>query len=752
MVASAAFAAAFYLLSLAAPEALAGDAPAGMALLEVCLWYSAVNLVTTGYGALVPATRAAYALSTAEQFVGLLLSALLLGVVVTKASIPSAKLVFSKVMVMSRRDGRWVLTCRIGNARGNFLYNPEIRLAYLFPALTKEGERLWDEERLEVADSAALKPEERLEVADSAALKPVFYICHTVTRASPLWGKCRSDLLAERGLLALTVVATDDQTLQTLYARMIYRVADIRWEHRFEEVLVEEPASGGSGRQLCIDFHRFHLTTPLPRTPGSSCGEADSEGESEAGAVDLPPVHPGMGQAELQQLLGALGRMCMQAAGEAPGAPPTPEPAQGLASCMPSAGGGGGGGPVLQPRACETMSIQDAQALPAAAECSASVCKGRSPKPAKCAARPGAPHCARPGGASEGAAPARQRTPLAQLKNLRIGGAAPAGVQQQAAKPAGASSDPTRRARALELGARTFQDFKERRQRQRRTTGQAAGTPHAAPHARIRVGDGTDSPPSVTSREGLGFEGRDAALTPRAAAAGADLDAAPLTLAFEHQAMIDERAELKVELRTISARLAVLEARSQGWARAPPPSVKGRSRSAPRGGPPLRRRPAQAPTLAPIPDVPPPAQAEALRGGGVAQLGGSGGPRGTGAEGGDRHVGRQRQRGAGRRAARAQSTDSRASDASAGGHWAPGKQGAWEAAFAARHTTDGKENTRPGARLARARETAARLGIHLDFTAARPGLAHSAPQTGAPPAPLVASTTPAALAARRWQR
>ena len=48
-------------------------------------------------------------------------------------------------------------------------------------------------------------------MADSAALKPVFYICHTVTRASPLWGKGREDLLAERGLLALTVVATDDQ-------------------------------------------------------------------------------------------------------------------------------------------------------------------------------------------------------------------------------------------------------------------------------------------------------------------------------------------------------------------------------------------------------------------------------------------------------------------------------------------------------------------------------------------------------------
>jgi len=39
----------------------------------------------------------------------------------------------------------------------------------------------------------------------------VFYICHAVTRASPLWGKSRADLARERGLLALTVVATDDQ-------------------------------------------------------------------------------------------------------------------------------------------------------------------------------------------------------------------------------------------------------------------------------------------------------------------------------------------------------------------------------------------------------------------------------------------------------------------------------------------------------------------------------------------------------------
>lgn len=49
------------------------------------------------------------------------------------------------------------------------------------------------------------------------------------------------------------------QTLQTLYARMVYRAADIRWEHMFEEVLVETPVPGARGsaaRQLTIDFHR----------------------------------------------------------------------------------------------------------------------------------------------------------------------------------------------------------------------------------------------------------------------------------------------------------------------------------------------------------------------------------------------------------------------------------------------------------------------------------------------------------------
>lgn len=73
---------------------------------------------------------------------GILMGAVLLGVLINKASIPSARVVFSDVCLLTSRNGEPMLILRIGNTRGNFLLNPEIRVGYLkvpplplFPAL-----------------------------------------------------------------------------------------------------------------------------------------------------------------------------------------------------------------------------------------------------------------------------------------------------------------------------------------------------------------------------------------------------------------------------------------------------------------------------------------------------------------------------------------------------------------------------------------------------------------------------------------
>jgi inward rectifier potassium channel len=107
-----------------------GDTPAGMAHAEACFWFSSNNLITIGYGNLVPASRVAAALTSLEHFVGILLSSILLGLVVAKASLPSAKLVFSKAMLVTPRNGVPKLIARVCNTRGNYLLNPEARPSY----------------------------------------------------------------------------------------------------------------------------------------------------------------------------------------------------------------------------------------------------------------------------------------------------------------------------------------------------------------------------------------------------------------------------------------------------------------------------------------------------------------------------------------------------------------------------------------------------------------------------------------------
>ena len=106
-------------------EHLLGELPHGMSAREACFWFSTNNLITIGFGNLVPGTRLAGVVTSLEHFAGILLSSILLGLVVAKASLPSAKLVFSAAMLVTPRDGVPTLIARVCNTRGNYLLNPE---------------------------------------------------------------------------------------------------------------------------------------------------------------------------------------------------------------------------------------------------------------------------------------------------------------------------------------------------------------------------------------------------------------------------------------------------------------------------------------------------------------------------------------------------------------------------------------------------------------------------------------------------
>ena len=106
----------------------------------------------------MPSSRAAFVWSTLEQFVGMLLSSLLLGIVVTKASIPTAKLIFSNVILFSKRNGERVLVFRAVNTHGNFLLHPEIRMVFLKHTTTLEGEGTLTGSLLSIEEPPVIAP------------------------------------------------------------------------------------------------------------------------------------------------------------------------------------------------------------------------------------------------------------------------------------------------------------------------------------------------------------------------------------------------------------------------------------------------------------------------------------------------------------------------------------------------------------------------------------------------------------------
>ena len=54
-----------------------------------------------------PSTRIGYTLCTIEHFVGLMMSSCLLGIVFARASIPTARMAFSKVCLITTRSVLW---------------------------------------------------------------------------------------------------------------------------------------------------------------------------------------------------------------------------------------------------------------------------------------------------------------------------------------------------------------------------------------------------------------------------------------------------------------------------------------------------------------------------------------------------------------------------------------------------------------------------------------------------------------------
>lgn len=214
---------------------------------EDCFYFSVQTLATIGYGKMVPVSRAAHLVVALEAFTGILETALTTGMLFAKFSRPTARVLFSKNVLVAPHEGKPTLMFRLANERGNRIVQASVRVSLLKQVTTAEGmtmRRLLD-----------LK----LERADSAMFMITWTVFHTIDESSPLYGITPENVSKDNIGVVVTLIGLDETLGQTVHARHSWTREDFRFGYRFVDVLVE--AENG---ERVLDLRKFHDVVKIP--------------------------------------------------------------------------------------------------------------------------------------------------------------------------------------------------------------------------------------------------------------------------------------------------------------------------------------------------------------------------------------------------------------------------------------------------------------------------------------------------------
>jgi inward rectifier potassium channel len=213
-------------------------------------FFSVQTLGTIGYGKLVPHTVYANVLVTMEVLTGLLGFALATGLFFSKFARPTARVLFSKVMVVGPRNGVPHLMFRMANERANQIVEASVRLSLMRSEKTAEGETL-----RRIHDMKLVRPETPIFAMTWTAL-------HPIDAESPLHGQTVEQLRAVNAEFVVSMMGTDETFSQTVHARYGYHLDDIVWGARLADIFVTTPEG-----ERVVDYRQFHTTVPVHLTP-----------------------------------------------------------------------------------------------------------------------------------------------------------------------------------------------------------------------------------------------------------------------------------------------------------------------------------------------------------------------------------------------------------------------------------------------------------------------------------------------------
>lgn len=183
-------------------------------------FFSVHTLTTVGYGNVYPQGAWANAISSVEAATGLMVFAIVTGLLYGRFSRPSARIIYSKNAVVAPYQDASSLQFRVTNARRNVLMNLEARVL-LMMVETSDGE---------LKRTFIDLPLARTQVLFFAL---TWTIVHPIDSESPLFGKTQQDLEQASAEILILLQGFDDTFSQVVHSRYSYRYDQLIWGARF---------------------------------------------------------------------------------------------------------------------------------------------------------------------------------------------------------------------------------------------------------------------------------------------------------------------------------------------------------------------------------------------------------------------------------------------------------------------------------------------------------------------------------------
>ena len=245
-VLAAAFVAINFVFALIYDPATPAIANAGQGSLADLFFFSVETTSTVGYGDMHPQTIYGHVVATAENFTGLLLLAVMTGLVFARFSRPRARIIFAKYPVVTKHNGATTLIFRMANARSNFITEATAKLWVLRPTVSEEGKRLMGFEPM------------RLLRSENPTFALSWTLFHPISEESPCSGKTKTTLAMSQMNFVVSIVGFDETSGQIVRARDVFAAQDVRFGREYVDfVWVDDQGLRH------IDYAKIDATQPV---------------------------------------------------------------------------------------------------------------------------------------------------------------------------------------------------------------------------------------------------------------------------------------------------------------------------------------------------------------------------------------------------------------------------------------------------------------------------------------------------------